>query len=65
MIPVSESKVSMGMAKKTGEKKRKGGTGLPAQKAKTDAGSGEEESLELEGCYFSSVNDGQCHTVIV
>lgn len=27
------------MAKKTGEKKKKGGTGLPAQKAKTDAGS--------------------------
>merc|ERR1712071_208625 len=31
--------MGMGMAKKTGEKKRKGGTGLPAQKAKTDAGS--------------------------
>jgi len=29
----------MGMAKKTGEKKRKGGTGLPAQKEKTDTSS--------------------------
>ena len=28
------------MAKKTGEKKKKGGGGLPNQKSKTDAGTG-------------------------
>ena len=31
----------MGMAKKTGEKKKKGGGGLPNQKTKTDAGTGD------------------------
>ena len=30
----------MGMAKKTGEKKKKGAGGLPNQKSKTDAGTG-------------------------
>ena len=32
------------MAKKTGEKKKKGGGGLPNQKSKTDAGTGDDDN---------------------
>ena len=41
----------MGMAKKTGEKKKKGGGGLPNQKTKTDAGTGDSDD---ERNYISS-----------
>ena len=34
------------MAKKTGEKKKKGGGGLPNQKSKTDAGTGNYRCLK-------------------
>ena len=33
------------MAKKTGEKKKKGGGGLPNQKSKTDAGTGDGDDI--------------------
>ena len=36
----------MGMAKKTGEKKKKGAGGLPNQKSKTDAGTGSRGCVE-------------------
>ena len=37
----------MGMAKKTGEKKKKGGGGLPNQKSKTDAGTGDDDNYGM------------------
>ena len=47
----------MGMAKKTGEKKKKGGGGLPNQKSKTDAGTGNCD--EKDGTYQNLMSDAK------
>ena len=47
----------MGMAKKTGEKKKKGGGGLPNQKSKTDAGTGDSDVKDGTSFFLFSIKN--------
>ena len=49
----------MGMAKKTGEKKKKGAGGLPNQKSKTDAGTGSRNCVEPKHLLKNSSDVGK------